>query len=485
MLTTRIVTVSGARPFFCALIYILSFFHCPVQAETDFPAQKTENPLLAGNASVDKNKDIEEITNSILHKEFELERLNTRFRIETTLVSPWRQRRVFAYGESGASLTEAGLITALPVRYNLARKKVAKPSVDNKNKHRLQDATRTQMVGQFIGAGGDIIELTLNFINYWSIRKKGFNPGAYRKRVQIIEAELDNLIDQRSKLLNNSIGLSVKEIKIAQAEGKLLSDMRDLSLLEYGQYLSGTKRFWMFQNTAFLVDFAKNSTGAAGSLVNLIASNLGRTRMAGGGYLLSAISGAIVVVIPVVGRVTGNMSGLAAAKTASKELTNIQATNAETYLSDKEQFLSITKQTSADTPYLSGIRRRETLYDQQAELLVSSRQFLQKRRDEARRTLKENILFASIVGPPRIANGTLGMIANWHYYNNSPDRNKLMAAGTTAYLVGNTFNMFETARVQAGIELNNIKLAKTNLLPKQQFGHRLQMLDEMDRILTK
>lgn len=457
------------RIFLIALIYICSCFHCYALAETNL------------NESVN----LEQITQSILRKQIEFERLNTQFRIETTLVSPWRQRRMFAYAESNASLTEASLLQALPVRYNLARKKIPRPPPDNKNRSRLVAAARTQLVGQAIGAGGDLFELGLNFVHYCSIRKHSYNPATYRKRVNVLHNELDNLIEQRHLLLNQPNQFSTDDIKIAQVEGKLLSDLRDLSLVEYSQYLSGTKRFWVLQNTAYLVDFAKNATGMAGNIVGLEANHINRPHLVGSAFLLSAISGAIVLITPIVGRVTGNVAGLAAARTASKELTHMQATSADIYLSDKEQLLAMIKGNTTGTSYLSAVRKHQEFYDHQQELLLSSGDFLRKQRQRARGTLIENIIFAGVVGPPRIANGILGMIGSWHYYNNSPDRNRLIAAGNTAYLVGNTFNVLETARVQASIEWNDRTLAKTNLLPRQQFNHRLQLLDNMDQILTK
>ncbi len=466
-------------------IFIISCFHRPVAAEASGEKQEGASNIASSEVSANQSTDLEQITRSILHKQIELEKLNTHFRIETTLVGPWRQRRMFVYGESNASLTESGLITRLPVNFNLARKKIAKPPVDQKNRSRLVSATRQQLIGQLIGAGGDVFELGLNFVHYCSIKNRGFNPTGYRKQVRVLQGELDRLIDKRRSILDHSVNLSPNEIHLARAEEKLLDELRDLSLLEYAQYLSATKRFWAFQNTAFLVDFAKNATGAAGNIVGLEANHRRRLHMVGSAFLLSTISGAIVMVTPMVGRVTGNLSGLAAARTASRELTHIQTTNAEIYLSDKDQFLRTLKDQTADTPYLSGLYKRKALYEKQEEIFLSAQQFLKRQRERARGTLTENIVFAALVGPPRIANGVLGMIGSWHYYNNSPDRNRLFAAGTTAYLAGTTFNMFETARVQAFIELQNRELAKTNLLPRQQFNHRLDLLENMDQILTK
>lgn len=454
------------RIFSIALAYIISCFQYCALAQTN-------------------SSNIDQITQSILQKQIELERLNTQFRIETTLVSTWRQRRMFTYAESNAGLTEASLIKAIPIRYNQARKKIPKPPPDNRNRSRLVAATRVQLVGQCIGAGGDVLELGLNFMHYCSIRKKGYNPSAYQRRVSVLHSELDNLIEQRRVLLANSNQLSQEEMKTAQVEGKLLSDLRDLTLLEYAKYLSGTKRFWVLQNTAYLVDLAKNATGIAGNIVGLQANHINRPHWVGTAFLLSAISGVIVLVTPLVGRVTGNVAGLAAGKTASKELTHVQARGTETFLSDEDKFSGLIKGKTNESPYLAAASKRQQLYEEQEELLLSAKEFLLRQRQCARNTLIENIIFAGAVAPPRITNGILGMIGFWHYYNNSPDRNRLLAAGNTAFLAGNTFNILETARVQLAAEWENHKLANTNLLPRQQFKHRLKLLNNMDDILSK
>ena len=95
------------------------------------------------------------------------------------------------------------------------------------------------------------MELSLNLLKYLSLKKRGFNPKAYRERVRNLRVELDGLIQQRRMLLATSNTLSSAELKVADAETKILDDIRDLSLLEYSRFHSATKRFWAYQNTAF------------------------------------------------------------------------------------------------------------------------------------------------------------------------------------------------------------------------------------------
>jgi hypothetical protein len=425
---------------------------------------------------------IEELTKRILEKEIELERLSTRFRIETTLVSPWQQRRVFVYGETNASCTEGGILTALPVRYRLAHFKGE--HVPDSWRAKLRDAARLQLVGQLFGAGGDVIELGLNFKHYLALRERSFNPAMYRSRIRALHVVLDNLLQERQHMLSQA-GLLASDLKAAQAEAQLLYALRDLSLIEYSRALSSSRKFWAYQNTAFLVDFAKNMTGASASIITLAADHSHHPHLGGDSGLMQTLSGVITLVTPVVGRVTGNMSGLAARRVSSKELTNINVKSVDAYSKDKENFLVAINDKTESSSYLLGARKRAALYNQEEEILLGMHKLLVKQRKDAHGALVENIVFAGVVAPPRIANGTLGMISGWHYYDNLDRANKLYTGGNTAYLVGNSFNMFETGRVWVSSEMSDHRSKQIGMLPRQQFNDRLRRLDEMEKVLNR
>ena len=59
----------------------------------------------------------------------------------------------------------------------------------------------------------------------------------------------------------------------------------------------------------------------------------------------------------------------------------------------------------------------------------------------------------------------------------------MFAASTTANCAAAGFAMFETARVEISAELYAHKMAKSNLLPKQQFEQRIQALTQMENDL--
>ena len=446
------------------------------------PIDTTVKGVIANSDS----SSLDQITKQILVKEIEFERLNTHFRMETTLVSPWRQRRVFLYGEASASGAAAASIIDIPVLYKLANPKthLSERQADNA-KTQLVAGLRCSLVGQAIGAGGDIFELGLNFLNYQSIKKRSFNPRSYKLRVHSLRIELDNLLEQRRLLLTNSTNLTQPERETGLAESRLLDDIRDLTLLEYSRFHSATRRFWTYQNTAFFVDLLKNSTAMTASIIGLAANHLERPGMVGGAGVMAIINGAIILVTPSVGRVTGNLSGLAAEKTASTELTNMHADNAKSFSTHRDQFIAITNSINEHTPYLESAQKRQELYGQGARSASSMQQFLLNERKRSAGTLRENIVFASIVGPPRVAGGIENVLSGWKYYDNRVTASRLSAAGATGNLVGAGFAMFETARVEVSSELYNKKQAKSNLLPKQQFQQRLLSLDKMEEDLNQ
>ncbi len=459
-------TIYGAR---CLKILFILYLLC--SAVPRIIAASAESEI--GDVSK-----IEVLTKQILEKEIEIERLNTRFRIETTLISPWQQRRVFVYGETNASCTEAGILTVLPARYKLAHLKSA--PLPEGLRRRILEAAQVQMVGQFFNAAGDVVELGLNFKNYLSLRNRSFNPAMYRNRIRDLHASLDNLIEQHYHVLQHA-HLPDADMQAALAEAELLHGLRDLSLIEYSRSLSSARKFWAYQNTAFLVDFAKNTTSASSNILTLAADHSHHPHLSGSSGLMQMISGVITLVTPVVGRVTGNMSGLAARRVSSRELTDINVKSVDAYSKEKEHFLAAVSHVNENSPYLTGARKRISFYNQEENLLQGMHQYLLKQRKDAHGTTVENVVFASIVAPPRIANGTLGMIAGWHYYDDRTRANKLYAGGNTAYVAGNSFNMFETARVWVSAELSDHRAEKIRMLPRQQFNDRLRALDDMEQ----
>ncbi len=466
------------------------------------------NLLAAINLPDNASARLADLDDRILTKEIELEQLNVHFRMETALVSKWRQRRLYAYGLTNAFLTEGSLLEQMPIRYQLSQPVHMPPAAAalsstnqnklrisltrmraQKNRGRFAFASEQQLTGNFIGIAGDTCEFSLNFLKYLRLRHDGMNPGAYHRRMKVLAAELDRLLAERNDLLAQPAVLSQPELNVAVAEGKLLKDIRDCGLFEYQEFHAATKNFWVLQNMAFLLDFTKNSTSAAANLYGLTGNHRRRPRYQGGSGVLSIISGAIVFVTPIVGRVTGNYSGVAARHLVSKELVNVERIDTNRFLADRKQLAALaaagqdTGDVSADTS--KRLTARLAVYEQEQELLTKMERYFKSQRSRARSSLVENVAFASIVAPARTTSGITSVIGGWRYWQDPDVHNGLYAAGTTAYAAGNAVGLLETSRLAITTEFNNAKLNRQHALPKQVLSDRLERLGKMSALIKQ
>jgi hypothetical protein len=456
-------------------------------------------------------ENVDHLTRQFLDKVIDLEKLNANFRLRTGIVSPWRQRRVFLYGEANAMCTEASQIEAMVVRYSILRNSPQKPisgasaktaagnaanqdiekgddEIDQATSFpftgtatgrvpntvgRLMTANSVGIVGNSIGATGDIIELNLNLLNYLGLRKDHLNPSSYKSRVGVLHGQISKLGDQRNDAIKSG-QFSDSELAVINAETKVLADFKDLSLVEYSNFHASTKRFWAFQNTAFLVDLLKNTVAGSGGVVGITGSHLRNPFATGTSGILSICSGGLVMLTPFFGRVTGNLAGTASRRLISKELIDVQAHKAS-------EFASARLQLSAALLHKPDMEaaRRLAIYKKEEELLVKMEKSYANQKDQARATLIENIAFAAAIGPPRIANGAMQILGAYHYHPNRRRANVLYTAGATTYASSTAVNILETARVQAGIEISNSKRGQAGAMPKQQITKRLSDLDGM------
>ena len=491
-------------------------------------------PAKLAAALPETNDPVELLTRKILQQQLELQKLNTQFRVETALTSQWRQRRVFLYGETSASCTETSLIASISARQQLLRSlkaargfpkgsnepvetddtpdssgsttpTAAAPRTAGRVHGRLAAANELQLTGQTVAATGDLFELGLNFAHYFQIRHRNFAPGQYRQRVHVIAHELDSLILQRQQAiaqrnqqehaLRGEPNLPSQTIDqqaqrafqpnadrdgLEACEGKMLSDLRDLAMVDYLEYHAATERFWVLQNTAFLLDFAKNGVGMTGNIISLYGSHGRRPRFAGTAGVCSVVTGAIVMLQPVVGRVSGNLSGSAARRLVSKELVNVNARTSDIFETDRKRLIALQESANRAGVASAGLAQRMPLYNEQEKLMREMNTYFKNERKRAHSTLVENVTFASLVGPTRVSNGVTGVIGGYRYYRDSAGRERMFLAGNISYACGTGLNMLETARVQANEELRQYRLGKMHLRAKQRFQARLQALDRLE-----
>ncbi len=469
----------------------------------------TESANTTPDAAIPKNLsgEIDRLTRTALVKAVEIQKLNARFRLESTRQPRGRAWRQFAYSEINASCTASGLAARMALSYpytktpatiykwttvtSKAAGKTSKQMVLKTSMAKgarpsgkfVEEAATTQMIGQIIAAVGDTFELSANIVRSIQAHKRGFDPQTYAKRMATTTSELDSLLAEREKLIETSGALPPQELEIANAEGALLKDVRDLSLLQYKEYHSGAKRLQTFQNAAYILNITKNVVGAAGNVVNLESTHLKQPKLAGTASLLTAIAGGVIVVTPIVGRVSGNLAGLIDRRIASKNFVASQKREANEFVRDRQhlsELLAASKTSNADAERSVHAQ----IYDKEERLLIAQSANLAREQKLAKSTTMENVIFGTIVGSSRITQGVLGMAGAWHYYNKPWINARYTAAGATAYEAGSIFNILETGRVRFTADQSTKKLRAQNLLPSQIVQQRLETLDEMEHLLS-
>ncbi|MDR3614940.1 MAG: hypothetical protein P4L53_15375 [Candidatus Obscuribacterales bacterium] len=468
------------------IILLCQIFACPADASSD------DEPLKSLIESVTTDAvALDSITRQILKKEIELDSLNQKFRLHTALTTKWRQRRVFLYSETNSCLTLSSLIEAVPQRYKIinAKNDATSAKIRKKARGKFACATELQLTGQCLSLGGDVFEMGLNYYNYRKLKGAGFDPKSYRVEAEILESEIDSLISERKKMLTETANLTGADLKAAQLEGQLIDDYRNIVLTTYADYHSATNRFWVLQNTSFLVDMAKNGSGAAGNIIGLTGNHLKHPRMQGGSGVMSLISGVIVLATPAVGRITSNVSAVAARRLVSKKMQNVETIDAAALEKHRRDFLSLVaessgskrKETTTANPrgYLEIASARINVFAREEKMLYDIEKGVARDRKLAHDNLVENIVFAGVVAPPRMTNGITQIIGGWRYYSDHTNANRLYLAGNTAYMAATGFNIFETARIELNAEIRFHDQAKNHNSTRDRIGARLKTLDEM------
>jgi hypothetical protein len=239
--------------------------------------------------------EVEEINRQILLKEIELERFSINFRKYNNIQGRWRGWRYFAFQEANAGMTAAGLTKQLVDRHRV---------IENANIYRVNSSGKVsyvsngvdrvsqekglllQMLGQTVGAIGSGIELGINIHHGRAAHKKGYGAKDSINFVLALRQDINELFAQRASAIA-AAHLEGNDLAIAQAEENVLRDITDMGLQEYSDYHIAAKKFRAFQDSLYIFDIAKNTTGAVGNLVNIVQTHEQRPHLSGGAGVLT------------------------------------------------------------------------------------------------------------------------------------------------------------------------------------------------------
>jgi len=430
--------------------------------------------------------DIEDCNRQILLKEIELERYSINFRKKNNVQGRYRGWSYFVSQEANASLASAGLLRQMRERQNVIdTNHRLNNGLRRPNRQVLESGLVCQLVGQSIGGAGSAIELGINMVHEHQARKQGYAPSAGIAKVMALKQEIEQLFEQRRKLVSRS-DMDPEDLAIALKEEVVLRDITDMGLHEYCDFHAGARRYATFQNALYIFDIAKNATGVSGNIVGLNGLHKPNPRLSGAGSVLTFVSGLLTFVSPLASR----GSGLVAERLQRRKLKPIIAGHPRVPIDklseDRSRLkLAIASRLAQDPAACKTQTLAMLAYcDQQTELRQAQLELSTREVQSGTRSATQNVLVGAIVGGTKMSFGTTGIIGGFRYPTQPLKANAVAQAGTISYAAGSFVSVADNVRLRVLDEYNRRKLSRKRQLPSQVLGDRLEALSQLETTLT-
>jgi hypothetical protein len=446
---------------------------------------------LSGSVSIDE---VESLTKQIAGKIFELERMNTYFRIESTHVSRWRKWRTFAGDEAAAQTVAAGvlvfIIYALRGVHRGATRTVIKfhnlqiPGKFYKQppNTRLEGGFITTIPGIWVGVAQEMYELGENYYNDWKCKQRGFDPKTTRAKATQIQGEIDKMLAERANLVNSG-NVSSQERELQLAEGKVLKDMRDLALHEYIDYYARAKRVRTFENTFYTVDIAERVTGFVSLLMGLIALHIGtagRNRLGVLG-IMQEISAVLAPAAPITGRIVSTKVWKAAHRSIEKDIHGIDVNSAEAFDTDRKHLEDLVLNSSGSgSPVLASISNREPIYRLEKDNFSAIQDLRHREWHDAKSAFWQSVFIRTVAFGNKTAFASVAMAGGWTHLNNPRHFDQLLLGATTPYYVTLQMSGADVIRRNVSGQMLERRDRAKGYLPRQIYKTRLDRLDKME-----
>lgn len=443
---------------------------------------------LPASASLDE---VEELNRQILLKEVELERFSINFRKYNNIQGRWRGWRYFAFQEANAGMTAAGLTTQLVDRQRVIRNaNVFNVNSSGKISYEPNGVNRVtqekglilQMVGQTVGAVGSGIELGINLHHGHAAHKKGYGSKESITFVLALRDQINALFEKRAAAVT-AAHLESDELAIAQAEEAVLRDITDMGLQEYADYHVAAKRFRAFQDSLYVFDIAKNTTGAVGNLVNVVQTHERRPHLSGGAGVLTLTSGALIMFTPLLAQGVGKLVASSHKRALRQVVAGISPhTVDELEVHRRELNALLNKSPHSDQSIASSSKSVALLSAYDLEASQRRKQFALSTREirAGTRSATENVRAGLFVGSTKVALGVTNIVAGWHLTHYPHKINSLVQGGTIAYASGAYFAVGENLRLRIVDEVNRKRLGARSELPAQVLAEKLKALDQLE-----
>lgn len=424
---------------------------------------------------------VNQLSNRILKKEVELLKLNTEFRINTTKQSKWKRWRTFTYNMLASGVSFAGITTVAAENW--------------RTHHNFKKGDRDVfiagplllLIGHSIALGGVVIESGLDKYKEYKDWRKGISPGGMTKKVLVIQNEIDTLIKERESALKGLEHPSSLQKRFIDAEGRVLRDVRDLALVEFAQFYTRARKRAVSRDVSYINGSAIATTGGYQGSLNGMLAVVNKRRMqavpAGLGFLES---GALIVLAPWIKRGTAAITGKVAGKRIKKKLGDLGNTTVTQLEKDLRELKTITAQLPAQQKPRQ-MTHRIDLYDDGQGVFKQQALFNAIEKSKSRKEFWERVAYNSAIGGTKMAWGISLAYAGAAFPRGGGHKleqfRRIVANGSTTFIVGTSIWMFDTLQSRTRGEINLYTMGTQQATPIHKLNKRLEMLNKLDKKL--
>ncbi|MBU6451205.1 MAG: hypothetical protein KGS72_05480 [Cyanobacteria bacterium REEB67] len=448
-------------------------------------SQAPDSFVLTGGTSITPDQaqeKVDQLSKDILLKEIELERYNLHYTQEVAVQGRWKGWRYGGLQIANNGLGLAGAIIGTSyrgARLNDAAK--VKPAIQ-------EQANFIPEIGAWIGAGAAAMEFGINGYHDMIARRHGFSPTAAMHKVEGLKNEIDRMLAERDAItkIENASPSFALHAQIDAAEGKVLRDLRDQSLLEFDRFHVGARRLIGFQQMQYFLDLSKYTSNALGYEFGALSLHLHRRRYNGNAGALFIVSGALTMTAPMISRYFGKAVGSITEHRIKPIVGDAEHANIAALETDLASLDKLFKESGLSPDSIQRTIDREGIYGIHQKAFSDEIRAGQKKRADSKLSATQNVGAGLYVGGSKIASGVLFSIVGFHHeYNTKTPRanhvtNDDLFAGSVIGIPATAFSILDTLRIQVRGELKRKHLEKKGMLPAQLITLRLQQLDEQE-----
>ena len=426
-------------------------------------------------AATSDNTDIAALTDQIVIKELDLFKLNATTKINAMPHSPWAARRWAAIGATNNALTAVGALQTGAGRFYWLNTTKRAPN------NYFATAARSRVTANCLTVGGSAVELAADGISCYKEHRHGTDLGSAKRKAIGLTKEIDELLIQRSSAVN-ALDINDPDRPVAEHEGVVLHDMRDLADNEFSRFYAQAKSGRVTRDLGYIISMISNAESGVGSAyASLYApyqthlNSRVRTRNGGMGGITDIVSGAINVSAPFLSRAGGALERMSARSSACKELDVQQSDEMDQLQQHQNELVAMLK----DRPVLTV--KAELLHQQALKselgILVQHEAMRKSEQKAARHRFIENVINSGVSGGTKIANGVGGAMGAFRYTKDAHARFLTTGEVAVAYGAGNAFSTMETLRNQFWNELTSKRARDHHTSTKQILKDQIAELD--------